>query len=98
MRIAVTERCIFGHCTMLKCMQCGAGADELFSAQQNCSRLSRARFALPKYGLAVTRNRFDFDVASSWNVQPRVELPPVFDDVRPIHILHAAMSSDAPHY
>ena len=31
MRIAVTERCTFGHCTMLECMQCGAGADELFS-------------------------------------------------------------------
>ena len=24
-RIAVTESCIFGHCTMLECMQCGAG-------------------------------------------------------------------------
>ena len=57
MRIAVTERCIFGHCTMQECMQCGAGADELFSAQRKTASISTSSgsgFSVSNFSLSET--------------------------------------------
>ena len=64
MRIAVTERCIFGHCTMLECMQCGAGADELFSAQP------KPHPPPPPYNCLIRQFLQDF-FKSSWHLRFR---------------------------